>query len=160
VHASEDSPQTVCRCNLPSVQRTMRLLFPLVLFFLIAQLSFSQEAQSVKIQVQFDQLDGTISPIWNYFGYDEPNYTYAPNGKNLLGELAPLDAAPVYVRVHNLLTTGDGSASLKWGSTNVYSEDASGHPVYSWVILDQIFDTFRAAGVRSYGFRSPGLFQM
>jgi xylan 1,4-beta-xylosidase len=57
----------------------MRLLFPLVLFFLIAQLSFSQEAQSVKIQVQFDQLDGTISPIWNYFGYDEPNYTYAPN---------------------------------------------------------------------------------
>ena len=59
-----------------------------------------------------------------------------------------LNAAPVYVRVHNLLTSGDGSASLKWGSTNVYSEDASGHPIYSWAILDQIFDTFRAAGVK------------
>jgi hypothetical protein len=46
------------------------------------------------------------------------------------------------VRVHNLLTSGDGSASLKWGSTNIYSEDASGRPIYDWVILDQIFDTF------------------
>jgi xylan 1,4-beta-xylosidase len=102
----------------------------------------------VSIQVQYDQSEGHISPVWNYFGYDEPNYTYAPNGKKLLGELAAVDAKPVYVRVHNLLTTGDGTASLKWGSTNVYTEDASGNPVYSWVILDQIFDTFRAAGVK------------
>ncbi len=102
----------------------------------------------MSIQVQVDHSEGAISPVWNYFGYDEPNYTYAPNGKKLLGELAALDAQPVYVRVHNLLTTGDGTASLKWGSTNVYTEDASGNPVYSWVILDQIFDTFRATGVK------------
>jgi len=63
-------------------------------------------------------------------------------------ELAAANAVPVYVRTHNLLTSGDGSASLKWGSTNVYSEDATGHPIYSWVILDQIFDTFHAAGVK------------
>jgi xylan 1,4-beta-xylosidase len=50
--------------------------------------------------------------VWNYFGYDEPNYTYAPNGKKLLADLAATDAAPVYVRTHNLLTSGDGSASL------------------------------------------------
>jgi len=87
-------------------------------------------------------------PIWNYFGYDEPNYTYAPNGKKLLTELAAASPAPVYVRVHNLLTTGDGSASLKWGSTNVYTEDAAGKPVYSWTILDRIFDTFRSAGIK------------
>lgn len=115
---------------------------------LISQFCWSQQAsQSVSVQVQFDQPDGRIAPVWNYFGYDEPNYTYAQNGKKLLGELAALDAAPVYVRVHNLFTTGDGSASLKWGSTNVYTEDASGHPVYSWVILDRIFDTFHAAGI-------------
>jgi xylan 1,4-beta-xylosidase len=124
-------------------------LISVVLFLLFSQLCFSQEAsQNVSIEVHFDQSDGPISPVWNYFGYDEPNYTYAPNGKKLLGELAALGAAPVYVRVHNLLTTGDGSASLKWGSTNVYSEDASGRPIYSWAILDQIFDTFRAAGVK------------
>jgi xylan 1,4-beta-xylosidase len=50
--------------------------------------------------------------------------------------------------VHNLFTTGDGSASLKWGSTNVYTEDASGKAVYSWTILDRIFDTFHAAGIK------------
>jgi xylan 1,4-beta-xylosidase len=119
------------------------------LFVLLASLCFSQAVpQRVTIQVQADHPEGQIPPIWNYFGYDEPNYTYAANGKKLLGELASLDAAPVYVRTHNLLTTGDGSASLKWGSTNVYTEDASGHPIYSWVILDRIFDTFRATGVK------------
>ena len=30
------------------------------------------------------------------------------------------------MRVHNLLTSGDGTPALKWGSTNVYSEDAAG----------------------------------
>lgn len=125
-------------------------LFPsVVFFFLIAQACWPQQTpQSVKLRVQVDEPGGLISPVWNYFGYDEPNYTYTPNGKKLLGELAAVDAAPVYVRVHNLLTTGDGSASLKWGSTNVYSEDASGHPIYSWAILDRIFDTFRAADLK------------
>jgi xylan 1,4-beta-xylosidase len=66
----------------------------------------------------------------------------------LLGELAAVNVVPAYIRTHNLLTTGDGSASLKWGSTNVYTEDASGHPIYSWVILDQIFDTFHTAGIK------------
>jgi xylan 1,4-beta-xylosidase len=118
-------------------------------FFLIARLAFSQESsQAVHIQVQANQHEGSLSPVWNYFGYDEPNYTYAANGKRLLGELAALDASPVYVRVHNLLTTGDGSASLKWGSTNVYTEDAAGNPVYSWTILDRIFDTFHDAGIK------------
>jgi xylan 1,4-beta-xylosidase len=107
-----------------------------------------QVRQSVSIHVQADQPDGAIRPIWNYFGYDEPNYTYAPNGKKLLGELAALSPVPVYIRTHNLFTTGDGSASLKWGSTNVYTEDASGKPVYNWVIVDRIFDTFHAIGVK------------
>jgi xylan 1,4-beta-xylosidase len=124
------------------------IFFSLFLLPLLSQLCWPQASQSVSIQVQVDQSEGAISPVWNYFGYDEPNYTYAPNGKKLLGELAALDAKPVYIRVHNLLTTGDGTASLKWGSTNVYTEDASGNPVYSWVIVDEIFDTFRAAGVK------------
>ena len=120
-----------------------------VLFFLACQLCWPQEiAQNVRIQVQANQSDGPISPVWNYVGYDEPNYTYAPNGRKLLGELAAANVVPVYVRTHNLLTSGDGSASLKWGSTNVYSEDASGHPIYSWGILDQIFDTFHATGIK------------
>jgi len=106
-----------------------------------------QSPQSVRIHAAFDQPEGSVPPIWNYFGYDEPNYTYAPNGKKLLGELAALNPARTYVRVHNLFTSGDGSASLKWGSTNIYTEDATGHPIYSWTILDRIFDAFHAAGI-------------
>jgi len=130
-------------------RRTRSCLHSCVFFlFLIGSYCWPQQTPpSVNIHVQFDQVEGPFSPIWNYFGYDEPNYTYAANGKKLLGELAALDPAPVYVRVHNLFTTGDGSASLKWGSTNVYTEDASGHPFYSWTIIDHIFDTFHDAGI-------------
>jgi xylan 1,4-beta-xylosidase len=125
------------------------LLPALALLVTAVPLSWTQQVpESVKVQVHADQSQGPIPPIWNYFGYDEPNYTYAPNGKKLLGELAALGSVPAYVRVHNLLTTGDGSASLKWGSTNVYTEDAAGKPVYNWTILDHIFDTFIAAGIK------------
>jgi len=125
------------------------LVAELALLFFVVPSSRSQEtAQNINILVHADQPDGPMIPIWNYFGYDEPNYTYAPQGKKLLGELAALSPSPVYIRTHNLLTTGDGSASLKWGSTNVYTEDATGKPVYSWTILDRIFDTFRDAGIK------------
>jgi xylan 1,4-beta-xylosidase len=134
--------------------RVRRTHSSILLLLLLHQLSWPQEsspthsAQTAKIHVQYDQSDGPITPVWNYFGYDEPNYTYAPNGKKLLGELAALNTTPTYVRVHNLLTTGDGSASLKWGSTNIYMEDASGHPVYSYEIVDRIFDMFHDAGIK------------
>src|ERR1700730_10701296 len=121
-------------------------------FLMLIAPSWAQPApETVNIQVHVDKSHGPRPPIWNYFGYDEPNYTYAPNGKKLLGELAAISPTSAYVRVHNLLTTGDGSASLKWGSTNVYMEDVAGKPVYSWVILDRIFDVFQAAGIKPLG---------
>ncbi|MBV8515479.1 MAG: beta-xylosidase, partial [Acidobacteria bacterium] len=92
--------------------------------------------------------EGAWQTIWNFWGYDEPNYTYAANGKKLLREFAQLSPEPVYIRVHNLFTSGDGNASLKWGSTNVYTEDAAGKPVYDWTIVDRIFDTFHQTGVK------------
>ena len=126
-----------------------RFLLPFALLLLIPPCARPQQVPTkVDIHVYADQSQGELSPIWNYFGYDEPNYTYAVNGRKLLGELAALGSKPAYVRVHNLLTTGDGAASLKWGSTNVYTEDAAGKAVYSWTILDQIFDAFQAAGVK------------
>ncbi len=137
------------RAVLKSKRRRHTLLPCVALLFLCSHVSGAQEApQSVSVHVQFDQSEGQFAPVWNYFGYDEPNYTYTANGKKLLSELAAATVAPVYIRTHNLLTTGDGSASLKWGSTNAYTEDASGRPIYNWVILDHIFDTFREAGVK------------
>jgi xylan 1,4-beta-xylosidase len=121
----------------------------LLAIFLTSGVGLSQpSSETVKIEVHANQADGAFPSVWNFFGYDEPNYTYAPNGTKLLNELSALSPSPVYVRVHNLLTTGDGTASLKWGSTNVYTEDAAGNPQYSWAIVDRIFDAFQAAGVK------------
>ncbi|HTT58203.1 MAG TPA: beta-xylosidase [Opitutaceae bacterium] len=109
----------------------------------------------VEIRVDAAQPQGPWSPIWRFFGADEPNYATMADGRKLLGELGALrpenfHADGVYFRAHNLLTTGDGTAALKWGSTNAYTEDAEGDPNYDWTILDQIFDTYRGAGVRPY----------
>jgi xylan 1,4-beta-xylosidase len=108
----------------------------------------AQQSDTVSIQIHADHVTGTSSTAWNFFGYDEPNYTYAPNGQKLLHEIAGLSPTPAYIRVHNILTTGDGSASLKWGSTNAYTEDANGKPVYDWKIIDRIFDTFHDSGLK------------
>jgi xylan 1,4-beta-xylosidase len=105
-------------------------------------------ATTVKIDIRADRNQEKWRNIWTFWGYDEPNYTYAANGKKLLREFVEISPEPVYIRVHNLFTSGDGSASLKWGSTNVYTEDASGKPVYDWTIVDRIFDTFRETGVK------------
>jgi xylan 1,4-beta-xylosidase len=104
----------------------------------------------VSVYVQANSTVGPWRPIWNWFGYDEPNYTYMQYGKGLLADLAALHEGPVFVRAHNLLTSGDGTPALKWGSTNVYTEDAAGRPVYSWDILDRIFDTYIECGVTPF----------
>lgn len=101
---------------------------------------------AVRIDVQAGKAGERYKPLWNWFGYDEPNYTYTEHGKKLLGELAALCDEPPRIRTHNLLTSGDGTAALKWGSTNAYTEDADGNPVYDWTIMDRIFDAYVEAG--------------
>ena len=96
----------------------------------------------VTIRVDTTNSSGPMRHVWAWFGYDEPNYTYMKDGTKLLGELAALSPVPVYVRAHNLLTTGDGTPALKWGSTNAYTEDAQGRAKYDWTIVDRIFDTY------------------
>ncbi len=105
-------------------------------------------AQPVNITVDASKRLGPLRPMWRYFGYDEPNYTYMRDGRKLLSELAALSPLPVYVRTHNLLTSGDGAAALKWGSTNAYTEDAAGRPRYDWTILDRIFDAYVRRGMK------------
>ena len=99
------------------------------------------QSTAVTITVDTSVVRGPMTPIWAWFGNDEPNYAYMRDGQKLLTELADASPVPVHFRTHNLLTSGDGSAALKWGSTNVYSEDAGGKPVYDWTNLDRIIDT-------------------
>jgi len=104
----------------------------------------------VTIRVDASRPIGELKPIWRFFGADEPNYATMKDGRKLIGELGALRPKQVYFRTHNLLNTGDGTPALKWGSTNVYTEDAKGRPVYDWTVLDRIFDTYIARGVRPY----------
>ncbi len=107
-------------------------------------------AQSTDYNLTLDvkQQGKPLRPVWAYFGYDEPNYTYMKDGKKLLTELSALSPVPVYVRAHNLLTSGDGTPALKWGSTNAYTEDKNGKPVYNWVVVDSIIDTYMVRGMK------------
>jgi xylan 1,4-beta-xylosidase len=104
----------------------------------------------VRIVVNAHQPVGDLAPIWRFFGADEPNYATMKNGRKLVGELGTLAPRQVYFRAHNLLTSGDGTPALKWGSTGAYDEDASGAALYNWSILDGIFDTYLQSGVRPY----------
>lgn len=104
----------------------------------------------VTITVDATRVVGEFRPLWRFFGADEPNYAYMKDGKKLLGELGELSPDAVYFRAHNLLSSGDGTPALKWGSTNAYTEDADGNPVYNWTILDQIFDAYREGQVRPF----------
>lgn len=110
------------------------------------------KAEAIKANIRIDAAEklGELAPIWRFFGADEPNYAYMRHGQKLLGELGELAPRRVYFRTHNLLTSGDGTPALKWGSTGAYREDAEGRPVYDWVILDRIFDTYLQRGVRPY----------
>lgn len=103
---------------------------------------------TARIYVDLQKELWPLQPIWAWFGYDEPNYTYMKDGKKLLSEIAALSPVPVYVRTHSLMVTGDGKAALKWGSTNMYTEDAAGNPVYNWTIVDSIFDTYIKRGMK------------
>ncbi len=106
------------------------------------------QTDQAKISIDLKKEVGEMTPIWAWFGHDEPNYTYMKDGKKLLSELAALSPTPVYMRCHNLLTSGDGKPALKWGSTNAYTEDAAGNPVYNWHITDSIFDTYVQRGMK------------
>ena len=108
------------------------------------------ETFPVQITVDVARPGADLKPIWRFFGADEPNYATMKHGDELLGHLGELRPDQVYFRAHSLLVTGDGTPALKWGSTNAYTEDAGGNPVYDWTIIDNIFDTYRKNGVRPY----------
>ena len=110
----------------------------------------SGSAGTVEVHADLTNTFGPYTPIYRWFGYDESNYTTMKYGKQLLRELHDLSPEPVYIRAHHLLTSGDGVAELKWSSSNVFSLDANGKPVYDFKITDETFDEYQKAGVRPF----------
>ncbi|KAI9692476.1 MAG: hypothetical protein M1822_006707 [Bathelium mastoideum] len=103
----------------------------------------------VSINVDVGISLGEYVPTYRFFGADEPNYAYYPDGEALLTELGQL-GNQTYFRAHNLLTTGPGFPSLKFGSTNAYTETPDGQPIYNWTVVDRIFDAYLSRGVKPY----------
>ena len=114
--------------------------------------TFAQTLESFPVSITVDAAHplGPLKPIWRFFGADEPNYAYMKDGQKLLSELGGLKPKEVFFRTHSLLVTGEGTHALKWGSTNAYTEDPQGNPVYDWKIVDRIFDSYLERGVRPY----------
>ena len=84
---------------------------------------------------------GDLPHSWTYFGYDEINYTYTPEGQELLAKFMELQDQPYFIRTHHLLCTGNCHSLPKWGSTNVFLEDDAGAAVYDWTCIDLVLDT-------------------
>jgi len=125
------------------MRRTTSGLAILLIVVLIQTNALAQD--QVTVRVDAAQKIAPFKPIYRFFGYDEPNYTYTENGRKLIGELTALTNETVLFRTHFLLATGDGTASLKWGSTNAYVEDATGRGMYDWTVVDRIFESYLQA---------------
>lgn len=124
-----------------------KAILTVVLTLIFASVSSAQQASTpvdtVMLEVNLNQSVDEMYPMWAYWGYDEPNYTYMADGRKLVKELDELSPYPVYYRAHSMLNTDEGPrAALKWGSTNAYTEDEQGNPVYDWTIIDKIVDTY------------------
>ncbi|MSU24539.1 MAG: beta-xylosidase [Opitutus sp.] len=126
-------------------------LRPFLLSAVITLAAFAaDEAFPVTIRVDATKTHGELKPIYRFFGADEPNYATMKDGRKLLRDIGRLGEPQEYFRAHSLLVTGDGTPALKWGSTNAYTEDALGNPIYDWTIVDRIFDAYLANGVKPY----------
>lgn len=106
--------------------------------------------KSVHVDVDAGQWLGELPHNWNYIGYDECNYTYTPEGQELLAKFGRMQEKPYYVRAHHLLCTGNCHGFYKWGSTNAYLEDDAGNPVYNWTFVDLILDTILKHGCKPF----------
>lgn len=125
-----------------------RVCYLLELAVLVLSNRICAQPAVVSIQVDASQRGKPLRHVWQYYGYDECNYTTTPDCIALMRTVARINPEPVYLRQHFLLNSGDGKAALKWSSTNVYAEDSSGNPVYDWRIMDGIMDAVTASGCR------------
>lgn len=118
-----------------------------LLLLCICSTAIARAADNVSVEVDARIPGARLRQVWAYFGYDEVNYTTAPESMDLLRTLGSLHDDAVHIRTHFLFNTGDGTSALKWGSTNLYTEDALGTPTYDFSTIDQIMDAKIAAGV-------------
>lgn len=95
--------------------------------------------EKVQVSVDASRRIGSLDHRWNYIGYDECNYTHSPGGIALLRKIGTLEK-PYYIRAHHMLCTGICHGFYKWGSSNIYTEDRDGNPIYDDRTVDRMID--------------------
>ena len=107
-------------------------------------------SKTVNVKVNAAAAGGVQEHLWRYIGYDECNYSYTPEGKELLAKFGALKDAPYYVRTHFMFCTGNCHGTYKFGSTNIYWEDENGRPVYDFTYYDRILDAILDSGNKPF----------
>lgn len=105
--------------------------------------------RNVSVRVDAGKWLGKLEHTWNYVGYDECNYTHSPGGMALIEKFGKLEK-PYYMRAHHMLCTGIMHGFYKWGSTNVYTEDEQGNPVYYYDCIDRMMDIWLQANCKPF----------
>lgn len=106
-------------------------------------------SEKVRVSVDASRWTGRLEHHWNYIGYDECNYTHSPGGMALLAKFGGMEK-PYYIRTHHMLCTGIRHGFYKWGSTNIYTEDAEGRPVYDYETIDRMIDIWLRNNCRPF----------
>jgi hypothetical protein len=88
------------------------ICFLLALVFVIIPGQVNAQSDVVKVNVDATRKGEPLKHVWQYYGYDECNYTTTPDCKALMKTVAAINPEPVYLRQHFLLNSGDGIASL------------------------------------------------
>ena len=74
-----------------------------------------RSANRANVRVDAGSWLGELAHNWTYIGYDEINYTYVPEGRELLRKFGALQEQPYYVRAHHLFCTGNGHGDAQVG---------------------------------------------
>ena len=79
------------------MKRFIASLLSVLVLMLLSTSVFAQydNVQPIEMTVNLTHEDGQLQPIWAWWGYDEPNYTYMKDGKKLIREISELSPVPV-----------------------------------------------------------------
>jgi len=131
---------------LSKIKTSVRSAILIFIALITLCINTTSEAKSIQIEVDSTSPGKPIKHVWSFWGFDECNFTYTENSRELMKTLSISNKDPVYIRSHFLLNTGDGTPALKWSSTNAYTENEAGEPVYDWAIMDKIMDAVVGSG--------------